>query len=116
MYCKVCPQGRQYLSESIENHILLKDPERHKAKLLEIISNQKENEDEEAEEIPQQQNSEKEADDLFNCYYCIDFLSTKGKNEYQNHVSSNHPEWPAYPSVADLKRLGIYAQEKEWEI
>jgi hypothetical protein len=44
------------------------------------------------------------------------FLPTKDKKEYQRQVDSNHQGLPAYPSVADLKRLGVYAQGKKWEI
>ena len=68
------------------------------------------------EEITQQQGPEKKEHHLFECYYCRLFTPTKDKNEYQNHVESNHPEWPTYPSDADLKRLGIYSKGKRWEI
>jgi replicative DNA helicase Mcm len=36
-YCKICPKVDFLQLESIEDHIRLKDPERHKAKLLEPI-------------------------------------------------------------------------------
>jgi hypothetical protein len=36
-YCKICPKVEFQNLISMENHIRLKDPERHKAKLLEII-------------------------------------------------------------------------------
>jgi len=36
-YCKICPKIEFLSLESIEHHIKFKDPERHKAKLLEII-------------------------------------------------------------------------------
>ena len=37
LYCKMCPEVENIHLLSIENHIRLKDPERHKAKLLEFI-------------------------------------------------------------------------------
>ena len=36
-YYKICPKVEFLSLESIEHHIKFKDPERHKAKLLEII-------------------------------------------------------------------------------
>ena len=36
LYCKMCPEVENIHLLSIENHIRLKDPERHKAKLLEF--------------------------------------------------------------------------------
>jgi hypothetical protein len=42
------------------------------------------------------------------------FSPTKDKNEYQN-IWTHHLGLLAYPSVADLKKYGIYAQGKKWE-
>ena len=64
------------------------------------------------EEAITQQQSEKEENELFECYYCIIFPSTKDKNEYQNHVKSNHRRLPAYPSIADIKS-GYISSRKE---
>jgi hypothetical protein len=36
-YCKLCPKVENINLKSIEDHIRLKDPERHKAKLLELL-------------------------------------------------------------------------------
>ena len=36
-YCKICPKIENFHLKSIEHHIKFKDPERHKAKLLEMI-------------------------------------------------------------------------------
>ena len=41
-YCKICPKVEFLSLESIEHHIRLKDPERHKAKLLEFLKKDKE--------------------------------------------------------------------------
>ena len=71
----------------------------------------------EEEEIPQQQLQESQKEDgLFECYYCLEFPSTSNKNEYQNHVESNHLGLPPYPSLADLKRQGIHHQGKKLEV
>src|SRR3954447_21563715 len=37
LYCKICPKVENINLISIEHHIRYKDPERHKAKLLEMI-------------------------------------------------------------------------------
>ena len=36
-YCKTCPKVEFLHLESMENHIRLAEPERHKAKLLELL-------------------------------------------------------------------------------
>jgi len=100
--------------KSIKDHIRLKDPERHKAQLLELLFNREENK-EVVEEIVQQQESEEE-NDLFECYYCIEFPSTNNKNEYEEHVNSKHPWLPAYPSKGYLKRFGLFSRGKKWEM
>ena len=46
-YCKICPKVEFHSLESIEHHISFKDPERHKAKLLEFLDKGEENEEEE---------------------------------------------------------------------
>ena len=51
----------------------------------------------------------------FSCYYCSNF-QTNVKGDYEHHVISVHPKKPSYPSKPDLKRLGIEAKGKEWEI
>ena len=37
LYCKICPKVEFQSLISMENHIRLKDPEHHKAKLFEMI-------------------------------------------------------------------------------
>ena len=112
-YCKICPKVEFLQLRSIEDHIRLNDSQTHKEKLLELVYKKQENKEEVVEELTQQQESE---DGLFECYYCIEFSSTTNKKEYEKHTDSNHPGWPPYPSIADLKRLGVYAQGKKWEI
>ena len=43
-YCKANPDVENIHLKSIEDHIRLEDPERHKAKLLELLSKEKEKE------------------------------------------------------------------------
>ena len=45
-YCKICPKVEFLSLESIEHHIKFKDPERHKAKLLEMIQTEHRDKDE----------------------------------------------------------------------
>jgi len=42
LYCKICPKVENIHLKSIEYHIRLKDPQHHKAKLLEILQKEKE--------------------------------------------------------------------------
>ena len=51
----------------------------------------------------------------FSCYYCSNF-QTNVEGDYEHHVISVHPRKPSYPSKPDLKRLGVEAKGKEWEI
>jgi hypothetical protein len=44
-YCKICPKVENINLKSIEDHIRLKDPEKHKVKLLEVLEKEKENND-----------------------------------------------------------------------
>ena len=37
LYCKICPKVEFLPLESMENHIRLAEPDRHKAKLLDTI-------------------------------------------------------------------------------
>jgi proteasome lid subunit RPN8/RPN11 len=52
---------------------------------------------------------------IYDCYYCTSF-KTDIKKDYEKHVVFTHPERPCYPSRADLKKLGLKSQEKNWEI
>ena len=45
LYCKICPKVEFLSLISMENHIRLAEPERHKAKLLEYLEKEKENND-----------------------------------------------------------------------
>ena len=49
----------------------------------------------------------------FKCYYC-DF-ETDIDRTYQNHVHQNHPEKPVYPSLKEIKELGLRSQGRAWE-
>ena len=41
-HCKICPKIENLHLKSIEHHIKFKDPERHNAKLLELIQKEEE--------------------------------------------------------------------------
>ena len=62
------------------------------------------------------------ANSKYVCYYCIDFQSTNYESDYKNNVvlkhmtSSADKDHPAYPTKADIERLGLVAQGKSWEI
>jgi hypothetical protein len=57
----------------------------------------------------------------FSCYHC-DYFHTNSEADYQRHVMSNHQKTPSdvnhpcYPTKADIERLGLKAQGKDWEI
>jgi hypothetical protein len=53
----------------------------------------------------------------YTCYYCNDFKKTNDKKLYQDHVSKDHDlECLPYPSKADIERLKLRPQGKDWEI
>jgi hypothetical protein len=52
---------------------------------------------------------------LYSCYYCNN-LQVDNERDYEHHVVVNHPNKLAYPSKADLERLGIQGKTKSWEI
>jgi Bifunctional DNA primase/polymerase, N-terminal len=52
---------------------------------------------------------------IYDCYYCTSF-KTAIQKDYERHVVFTHPEKPCYPSKADLEKLGLKAQAKDWEI
>lgn len=49
---------------------------------------------------------------IFSCYYCD--YGTNNENQYQRHVVNVHDK-PAYPSLADIDKLGLRPQGKDWE-
>jgi hypothetical protein len=51
----------------------------------------------------------------FDCYYCGNY-QTNIETDYQHHVVLKHPRKQAYPSRAELEKLGIHGKGKEWEI
>jgi hypothetical protein len=52
----------------------------------------------------------------FQCYYC-DSFKTNSNDDYEGHIIMKHGQGhPCYPSKADLKKLGLKAQGKSWEI
>jgi hypothetical protein len=51
----------------------------------------------------------------FQCYYCN--FKTNSNDEYEGHTMMKHGKGhPCYPSKADLEKLGLKAQGKDWEI
>jgi hypothetical protein len=60
-------------------------------------------------------------DFLYSCYHCDDF-HTNSERDYERHVMLNHQKGtadvshPCYPTRADIERLGLKAQGKDWEI
>jgi hypothetical protein len=51
----------------------------------------------------------------FDCYYCDSYQSDT-EADYERHVVLKHPKKQAYPSRADLEKLGIRGKGREWEI
>jgi hypothetical protein len=50
----------------------------------------------------------------YNCYYC-DYC-TDDKHDYQHHTINKHGlRHPCYPSGADIDKLKLKPQDKEWE-
>lgn len=41
LYCNICPKVKDQDLISIENYIKLKDPQRHKSRLLELLEEEK---------------------------------------------------------------------------
>ncbi|MFL6392454.1 MAG: hypothetical protein ACJ71E_10470, partial [Nitrososphaeraceae archaeon] len=52
---------------------------------------------------------------IYACYYCTSF-KTDIQKDYEKHVVFTHPEKPCYPSKADIEKLELEAQAKNWEI
>jgi len=58
----------------------------------------------------------------YSCYYCNDFQPTNEEAGYKNHIiikhmlSSSDKDQPCYSCKADIERLGLKAQGKNWEI
>jgi hypothetical protein len=53
----------------------------------------------------------KQKEELFECYYCHDFLITD-KKEYEKHVVLKHPNNLAFHSLTDLKKMNISPKGK----
>ncbi len=50
----------------------------------------------------------------YNCYYCD--YGTDKQNDYQRHTIGKHGlGHPCYPSLADIYKLKLKTQGKEWE-
>jgi hypothetical protein len=60
-------------------------------------------------------NTMKREASIYNCYYCTSFKTDIQKN-YEKHVVFTHPEKPCYPSKADLEKIRLKPQGKNWEI
>ena len=54
--------------------------------------------------------------EIYDCYYCDKFSSTTNQREYEKHVVLTHNNKPAYPSLADLKRMNIAPKGRKWEV
>ena len=63
---------------------------------------------------PEHENKMQEAS-IYYCYYCTSFKTNIQKN-YEKHVVFTHPEKPCYPSKADLEKIRLKPQGKNWEI
>ena len=51
---------------------------------------------------------------LYECYYCDNFAPTTDGPKYQKHVLSSHPQKRLYPSLSELKEMGIKPKGKRW--
>lgn len=51
----------------------------------------------------------------YQCYYCDDF-KTDSKSHYEGHVTMRHGRSLAYPNKAEIEKLVLKAQGKNWEI
>ena len=56
------------------------------------------------------------AESLYECYYCTNFIPTTDEIKYQTHVISSHPKKRLYPLLSELKEMGIKSKGKRWEI
>jgi hypothetical protein len=50
----------------------------------------------------------------YSCYYCD--YKTDNKDHYERHIILRHDHCPAYPNKAEIKKRGLKAQGKNWEI
>lgn len=50
---------------------------------------------------------------IYFCYRCE--FKTDSQNEYEKHSVLNHPNKPAYPSLADIEKDDLTPQGKSWE-
>jgi hypothetical protein len=50
----------------------------------------------------------------YECYYCG--FKVDSKSDYERHVIMKHGHSCAYPSKAEIEKMGLKAQGKEWEI
>jgi hypothetical protein len=50
---------------------------------------------------------------LFLRYYCD--YNADSKDDYERHVIMRHGRSPAYPNKAEIEKLGLKAQGKDWE-
>ena len=53
---------------------------------------------------------------LYECYYCANFTPTTDEVKYQKHGISIHPKKRLYPTLSELKEMGIEPKGKRWEI
>jgi hypothetical protein len=88
--------------------------------LLKVLENQKQLEDRKEQTIepynPQDDFISSNKSCLFECYYCVVFISTDNEDEYLRHVFLNHYNKPAYPSLTDMEKNNLKPKGKKWEI
>lgn len=53
---------------------------------------------------------------LYECYYCDKFTPTSDEIKYQKHGITTHPKKRLYPTLSELKEMGIEPKGKRWEI
>jgi hypothetical protein len=53
---------------------------------------------------------------LYECYYCANFTPTIDEVKYQTHVINSHPKKRLYPTLSELKEMGIEPKGKRWEV
>lgn len=58
---------------------------------------------------------EKDDEELYECYYCVGFVPTNAKKDYEQHIVLRHQGRLAYPSIADLQLHNLIPKGKPWE-
>jgi hypothetical protein len=60
------------------------------------------------------------SDPAYQCYYCDDYYSDvfdkDCKTRYEDHMLVRHGNSHPYPNKAEIEKLGLKPQGKEWEV